>query len=470
MPGRIDEPGRRPAVERWAISVGRAELGRRSIRGRMVQYFFAANAGFSILLLLLITVFLFHEALGFLPKAHAERSYAQQSGARQVQVMHGQLDGYYAVLNAAVAGVEPDAAAAGAHALAGQARDWLLMQAMVLERLEGPQRLALASAMRAEWHDSWVKRLGVELAAVAAAQSEDWDAYMAQDGRRATERAAPERRVGWWSVVSEHLFGTRWVSGERGKQRFGVVALFAGTVLVALVALAIAVPVGLLGALYVNQFARRWERTVLKPSIEYLAALPTVVLGFLGLVYWSDVLVVLSQQSALAWVPGFPLEGRLNALVAGSLLAVMGIPIIFTLGEEALSNVPRDFTEASHAVGASRLQTAFRVVLPAAAPGLVSAVLLGCARIMGETMVVLLLAGNRISVPGFGDGLDALGEPVHTMTGIIAQEMGEVSSGGLHYRALFMVAALLFCMTLCFNHLAHRLVRGSRARGGEVEA
>jgi phosphate transport system permease protein len=153
---------------------------------------------------------------------------------------------------------------------------------------------------------------------------------------------------------------------------------------------------------------------------------------------------------------------RLNAFTAGCLLAFMAIPTIFSLAEDALTNVPRHFKEASFALGATRLQTILRVLVPASLSGLISAILLGFGRVIGETMVVLLCAGNRIAIPDFTQGLGAFFQPVHTMTGIIAQEMGEVVPGSIHYRALFMVGIVLFLLALGINYVAQRVVQRYR--------
>jgi len=142
------------------------------------------------------------------------------------------------------------------------------------------------------------------------------------------------------------------------------------------------------------------------------------------------------------------------------------VPTIFTLAEDALRNVPRGFKEASYALGANRIQTIARVIIPASLSGIVSAILLGLGRVIGETMVVLLCAGNRIAIPDFNQGAGAVFQPVHTMTGIIAQEMGEVVRGSTHYRALFMVGLVLFTITLGINWLAQRFVARFRMNIG----
>jgi phosphate transport system permease protein len=187
-----------------------------------------------------------------------------------------------------------------------------------------------------------------------------------------------------------------------------------------------------------------------------------VVLGFFGIAVLGQALRALSQLSWLSWVPGFPFSERLNVLTAGCLLALIAVPTIFTLAEDALNSVPRAFKEASFALGASRLQTIVKIVVPAALSGIVSAVLLGLGRVIGETMVVLLCAGNRIAIPDFSAGLSVVTQPVHTMTGIIAQEMGEVVRGSIHYRALFVVGLALFFLSLLINYVAQAIVRRYR--------
>jgi phosphate transport system permease protein len=144
------------------------------------------------------------------------------------------------------------------------------------------------------------------------------------------------------------------------------------------------------------------------------------------------------------------------------LLALIAVPTIFTLAEDALQNVPKAFKEASFALGATRLQTIVRIIVPASLSGIISAVLLGLGRVIGETMVVLLCAGNRIAIPDFTAGLAVITQPVHTMTGIIAQEMGEVVQGSIHYRALFVVGLVLFFLSLTINFLAQKIVRKYR--------
>ncbi len=286
-----------------------------------------------------------------------------------------------------------------------------------------------------------------------------------------SELPAIERRLETWDqarpvsfgeALRAFLFGRQWLTASFWQDWYGLLPLLSGSLLVAGVALILSVPLGVGAAIYVNQFASQREQRAVKPAIEFISAFPSVVLGFFGIAVLGEVLRQVSHVPWLDWVPGFPFSERLNVLTAGCLLALIAVPTIFTLAEDALNNVPRALPEASLALGASRLQTTLRIVFPAALSGIISAVLLGLGRVIGETMVVLLCAGNRIAIPDFTQGLGVMVEPVHTMTGIIAQEMGEVVRGSLHYRALFMVGLVLFLLSLGINFLAQRILRRYR--------
>ena len=268
----------------------------------------------------------------------------------------------------------------------------------------------------------------------------------------------PNKPVPAYRAVTSFLFGMQWITASFWQDWYGIIPLFVGSLLVSIVALVIAVPLGVSGAIYVSEVASPIEKSLIKPYIEFVSAIPSVVLGFFGIAVLGETIRALSQASFMKWVPFFPISERLNVFTAGCLLALMAVPTIFTLAEDALRNVPRGFKEASYALGANRLQTIVRVLVPASLSGIVSAVLLGLGRVIGETMVVLLCAGNRIAIPDFTQGLGAFFQPVHTMTGIIAQEMGEVVRGSIHYRALFMVGLVLFAITLAINYGAQKLV------------
>jgi len=237
------------------------------------------------------------------------------------------------------------------------------------------------------------------------------------------------------------------------------VPLLTGSLLISLVALLIATPISVSAAIYTNQFASDREKEIIKPVIEFIQAIPSVVLGFIGIAVVGDLIKGMSQWEILSWIPGFPIQERLNIFNAGFLLAFMAVPTMFSLAEDALNNVPRAYSEASDALGATKLQTVFRVIVPAAISGILAAILLGLGRVIGETMVVLLVAGNRIAIPDFGDGLGVIFQPAHTLTGIIAQELGEVSRGSSHWQALFMVGILLFVISLSVNWCARTIAK-----------
>ena len=271
-----------------------------------------------------------------------------------------------------------------------------------------------------------------------------------------------QKPVSLWESFASYFTGSRWLTASFWQDWYGVLPLFTGSLLVSAIALALAIPFGVGGAIYINQLASEREQRLIKPAIEFISAIPSVVLGFFGIAVLGQALRALSQQEWLAWMPGFPIAERLNALTAGILLGLIAVPTIFTLAEDALQNVPRAFKEASYALGANRMQTILKIVLPASLSGIISAVLLGFGRVIGETMVVLLCAGNRIAIPDFSDGVAVVTQPVHTMTGIIAQEMGEVVRGGIHYRALFVVGMTLFFLALLINYIAQRIVQRYR--------
>lgn len=319
------------------------------------------------------------------------------------------------------------------------------------------------------------RNLAAELDEILAALPRANDAVVERQLERFGERlrafraALPEREselVRWradrpvsiWESLNAFAFGRDWITASFWQDWYGVLPLFFGSVFISFLSLAIAIPLGVCAALYVNQVARPWEQRFIKPYIEFISAIPSVVLGFFGIAVLGETLRQVSQVAWLSWVPGFPMQERLTAFTAAALLALMAVPTIFTLAEDALQNVPRALREASLALGATRMQTILKIILPAALSGITAAVLLGFGRVIGETMVVLLCAGNRIAIPDLSSGLGVAFQPVHTMTGIVAQEMGEVVRGSLHYRALFMVGCLLFLLSLGINYGAQKIV------------
>ncbi|MDP4610208.1 MAG: phosphate ABC transporter permease subunit PstC [Opitutales bacterium] len=270
------------------------------------------------------------------------------------------------------------------------------------------------------------------------------------------DQSAP---VSIFQAASAFLTGKDWVTASDQQDWYGLMPLLSGSLLISAIALVFAIPFGVGAAIYVNQIAGPAERNFIKPYVEFISAIPSVVIGFFGVVVFGEFIRWFSQLDGFQWVPFFPIQERLNAFTAGCLLALMAIPTIFTLAEDAINNIPRHFKEASLAMGATPLQTTMRVIVPTALSGIISAIMLGFGRVIGETMVVLLCAGNRIKIPDFTEGPGVFFEPVHTMTGIIAQEMGEVVQGSLHYRALFMVGIVLFFISLIINYTAQWVVK-----------
>jgi phosphate transport system permease protein len=232
-----------------------------------------------------------------------------------------------------------------------------------------------------------------------------------------------------------------------GVPKYNVLPLILGTLKVTLIAMLFATPLALAAALFTAEFAPRAAREWIKPTIELLAGIPSVVIGFF-------VLIVLA--SWLQAVFGF--EFRLNALTAGIGLGLAVIPIIYTISEDALTAVPRSYREASLALGASKVQTAVRVVFPAATPGIFAAFILGFGRAIGETMIVLMVSGNAAIFSA------DLAVPVRTMSATVASELGEVVFGSGHYRILFFIGTLLFLITSLLNWIGDRFNRRLRAR------
>ncbi len=252
-----------------------------------------------------------------------------------------------------------------------------------------------------------------------------------------------------FEVPLADLLGSRWQPTSEVQPGYGLLPLIGGTFLVSALAIAIALPFGVGGAVYLAAFARPGERELLKPLIELLAAVPSVVLGFLGL-------VVIGPAIKAA----FGLQESLNALTGASVLAFMSLPTILSLSEDALRAVPRRYREAALALGASPWRATWSVVVPAAAPGIAAAVMLGIGRVIGETMAVLMCTGNAAQLT-----VDPL-RSVRTMTATIAAEMGEVVYGGTHYRVLFLIGLVLLSMTLLINVAARRVIEHS-AHGGQ---
>jgi len=245
--------------------------------------------------------------------------------------------------------------------------------------------------------------------------------------------------LGDLSLVS--LAGTRWYPIE---DMYGILPLLSGSLVVTIGAALVAIPFGLGTAVYMSEIAPRWVREIMKPLVEVLAGLPSVVLGFLGiLVLAPNLRVILNLPTGL------------TALAGSLLLGGIAIPTIVSIAEDALDAVPRSYRDASLAMGATRWQTIWMVTLPAARSGVLTGIMLGVGRAIGETMTVLMVTGNA---PVLLKGLGTLFSPVRTMTATIAAEMGEVARGSTHYHVLFLIGIILFLISLVVNVTASAVV------------
>lgn len=238
-------------------------------------------------------------------------------------------------------------------------------------------------------------------------------------------------------VPLNSLLGTRWYPIE---EYFGILPLLTGSLIVTLGAVLIAVPLGVGTGVFIAEIAPTWANEILKPMIEILAGIPSVVLGFLGILVLSPFL----RET-------FNLPTGLTAFTGSILLGWAAIPTIVSVTEDAMNAVPRSYREASLALGATRWQTIWGVTVPAASTGILTAVMLGMGRVIGETMAVMMVTGNAPTLP---EGWNALFAPVRTMTATIASEMGEVANGSTHYHVLFFIGLVLFVLALVINIIA----------------
>jgi len=252
-------------------------------------------------------------------------------------------------------------------------------------------------------------------------------------------------------VPLRSLFSVRWYPIE---DYFGLLPLLTGSIIVTLGAALIAVPFGIGTAVYIAEIAPRWMREILKPLVELLGGLPSVVLGFLGILVFSPFLRVFLD-----------LPTGLTALAGSVLLGGIAVPTVVSIAEDALDAVPRSYREGAWALGATRWQTIWRVTLPAASSGVLTAIMLGVGRAIGETMTVMMVTGNA---PVLAITPGSLFSPVRTMTATIAAEMGEVANGSVHYHTLFFIGMVLFIISLVVNVLASSVVFRSKQRAERV--
>ncbi len=245
-------------------------------------------------------------------------------------------------------------------------------------------------------------------------------------------------------AIQDFLFGQMW-SPLAEPPQFGILPLFLGSVIVTLGATVIAVPLGMACAIFIGEIAPRWMREILKAGVELLAAIPSIVIGFIGMTMLGPVVKQI-----------FHLPTGLTALTGSIALAFMAVPTIVSIMEDAISSVPRIYKEGSLALGATHWQTIYRVIIPAASSGIVAAVMLGIGRVIGETMAVMMLTGNASVMP------QTILAPVRTMTATIAAEMGETVRGSEHYFALFALGLVLFLITFLINLVADAALHRKR--------
>jgi len=244
--------------------------------------------------------------------------------------------------------------------------------------------------------------------------------------------------------IFDFLGGKQWAPTSE-PEKFGLLPLFAGSLLVSFGAIVIAIPLGIGTALYIGELAPRAVRETVKPIIEILASIPSVVIGFIGMTLLAGFVKDV-----------FDLNTGLTALTGAIMLAFMSLPTIISISEDAINAVPASYRFASTALGATKWQTAYKTVLPAASSGIMAATMLGLGRVIGETMTVLMVTGNSPRL------VFSLLQPVRTITGTIAAEMGETVQGGVHYSALFAIGLILFLITFFINFLADKYVNRSK--------
>jgi len=245
----------------------------------------------------------------------------------------------------------------------------------------------------------------------------------------------------------EFLTSPQWYPDSVGHKRYGALALIAGTTSVTLLAMAIAVPFGLGAAIFISEFCSPKLRETFKIVIELLAAIPSVVWGFIGLTLMNELIITL-----------FDAPIGLTVLNGGVILALMSVPVIVSIGEDSLKAVPDSYREAAEALGATRWQIIYRVLLPSAKNGLLAAVLLGIARGIGETMAVLMATGHAVKIP------HSVLDSVRTLTATIAAELGEAPVHSDHYQVLFLIGVLLFTISFFVNLAADLIIKGIKRK------
>jgi len=256
-----------------------------------------------------------------------------------------------------------------------------------------------------------------------------------------------------WLDLREFFTSDKWRPDAGDNAQYGIFALLVGTGCVTVGSTLLSVPLGLGAAVYLSEFCSGRVRETLKVVIELLAAIPSVVWGFIGVVVLGPIII-----DVTTWLHVYGLFPRayvgVNILNGSIILALMSVPVIVSVGEDALKAVPDSYREAALSLGASRWEIVYKVLFPAAKNGLLAAVLLGVGRAIGETMAVLMCTGHSVRIP------KSVVDPVRTMTATIAAELGEAVDGGRHYQVLFLIGVVLFVLTFLVNLIADVVVKG----------
>jgi phosphate transport system permease protein len=395
---------------------------------RIVEGLFTLSGGVTSLAIVLIVVFLFREGLGLFRSPEVEKGYAL--------CVHA--DNPVEALRPAQIKKIFDAEATDWRAFGGDSGEIMPFRFDEIFSLYTDEELGADYALLPQ-------KLGEIIA-----QHPNIIAYLPQ--QYLPEEAGAVKALPAENIAPGAFFaGKEWSPTSTPAPQFGALPLVLGTLLVSLVAILIALPLGLGVAIYLSELADERTRRLLKPAIELLAGIPSVVYGFFGLV----AIVPLIQRTL-----NLPVG---ETAFAGSLmLAIMALPTIIAIAEDAMRNTPKSMREASLALGATQWQTIYRVVIPYATSGVTAAVVLGIGRAVGETMAVLMVTGNAAVMP------HSLLEPVRTIPATIAAELGEAPTGGAHYQSLFLLGCILFIITMLINLSAEVISKRQHSRGGGI--
>jgi phosphate transport system permease protein len=399
----------------------------RKIAERLAEYILTASGAVTSIAILLIVVFLFREGLGLFKSPVVEKGYALfVNSANPVQSLAPEQ--IKAIFDREIT-------------------DWSSVggrnEAIRVFRFD--EVFSLYSDQELDAENDY-RLLPEKLAEIVAADP-SIVAYLSEQYAPAEGKGVKIVQTGTISPA-DYFGGREWMPTATPTAQFGVLPLVLGTLLVSLVAILIALPLGLGVAIYLSELAGERMRKLLKPAIELLAGIPSVVYGFFGLV----VLVPLVQRT-------FGLDVGETALTGSLILAIMALPTIITVAEDAMRNTPLAMRQASLALGATHWQTIYKVVIPYSLSGISAAVVLGIGRAIGETMAVLMVTGNAAVMPR------SLFESVRTIPATIAAELGEAPSGGAHYQALFMLGCILFVITMIISITAEAISKRKHTAG-----